>query len=45
MRKEDFHYPTMSPFTRRLDEVGAYYQLDLEDYDAHSDMAVYYPDI
>ena len=43
--KEDFHYPHhVLPFTRRLDEVGAYYQLDLEDYDAHNDVAVYYPE-
>lgn len=43
--KEDFHYPHhVLPFTRKLDEVGARYQLDLEEYNVHNELAVYYPE-
>lgn len=43
--KEDFHYPHhVLPFTHKLDEVGARYQLDLEEYDVHNELAVYYPE-
>ena len=42
--KGDFHYDKhITPFLNELDKNNINYQLDVEEYDDHNDLAIYYP--